>query len=686
MLNSKYLLNDLYKLLEQYLEQEQIKIVSNAYQMANKAHTGQFRKSGEAYISHPISVAIILAELKLDEHTITAALLHDCIEDTSISKNDVAQEFGSDVAHLVDGVSKLTDFKFTSVEEQQAKNFQKLLMAMSQDIRVVLIKIADRMHNIRTLNVMSRDKQIRIAKETLDIYAPITQRLGLYKLSSELEDLSFKILMPLRYKVLKKNIKRKTGDYQKTIKKINDELIKRMVQDNLTASVKGRVKKVYSVYLKMKQQKLKFNDIFDIFAFRIITNNLAECYQVLGSIHNLYKPMPGKFKDYIALAKTNGYQSLHTIVFVEKILIEVQIRTQAMDRVAEEGIAAHFKYKLHENSDIIAKPLMSSLLEVDKQNNSHREFLEEIKKGLFPNDVFVFTPKGDILQLPYHATALDFAYEIHTNVGNFCSKIKINNYFSPLDTKLISGQIVEVITQDELRVKPKWLNFVQTSKAKSAIKLALKNMTKEKLEESGKILLEKSLENKKLKFTITKILKTFNCLNNKELFIKIGSGEVPLNLVLEALLDNHRHLSIKGNEDLSINFSHCCYPILNDKILGVMTKNKGLTVHRYRCKTFKSYLHNHKQYAIKLDWHDKCELMFKVAIRCEVENRRGILAKITNIIADLDVDIDKLSIAEEQSQLRYLDFILSVTDRNQLAKIIRKIKSNKLVHFVYRNG
>jgi GTP pyrophosphokinase len=685
MLNSKYLLNDLYKLLEQYLEQQQIKTIANAYKIANKAHSGQFRKSGEAYISHPIAVAIILAELKLDEHTITAALLHDCIEDTTISKKDVTQEFGEDVAHLVDGVSKLTDFKFTSLEEKQAKNFQKLLLAMSQDIRVILIKIADRMHNIRTLNVMSRDKQVRIAKETLDIYAPITQRLGLYKLSSELEDLSFKVLMPLRYKVLEKNIKRKTGDYQKIIKKVNDELIKRMVKDNLAVSIKGRVKKVYSVYLKMKQQKLKFNEVFDIFAFRIITNNLAECYQVLGSVHNLYKPMPGKFKDYIALAKTNGYQSLHTIVFVEKILIEVQIRTQAMDRVAEEGIAAHFKYKLHETNDI-AKPLMNSLLGIDKQDNSHHEFLEEIKKGLFPNDVFVFTPKGDILQLPYHATALDFAYEVHTNVGNFCSRVKINGYFLPLTTKLISGQIVEIITQETSNVQPKWLTSVHTSKAKVAIKATLKKITKEKLEESGKKLLDQSLENKKLKFTIAEILKTFNCANNKELFIKIGSGEIDLNLVLEALLDNHQHLSIKGNEDLSINFAHCCYPIFDDKILGAMTKSKGLTVHRYRCSTLKAYLYKHKQQAIKLDWHDKCQLTFKVAIRCEVENRRGILAKITNIIADLDVNIEKLSITEDHSQLKYLNFILTVTNRTQLANIIRKIKSNKLVHFIYRIG
>ncbi|SFV63621.1 GTP pyrophosphokinase, (p)ppGpp synthetase I [hydrothermal vent metagenome] len=691
MHNTKILFNDLIKKVS-YLSNKQIKPIYKAFEISKKAHQGQYRKSGEEYIIHPLSVAMILAELNLDSHTISAAILHDCIEDTYISASDIKKQFNKDTANLVEGVSKLENLKFNSELELQARNFQKLLLAMNKDIRVILIKIADRLHNMRTLESMTRIKQIRIAKETLDIYAPIAKKLGLNVISTELEDLGFRNWKPLNYKIIQNYLNKKTTHHKKIIATVKKELTKALKKEKYKVEISGRVKEPYSIYLKMKQQKLKFNEIFDIYAFRLITDNLTNCYQVLGSVHNIYKPMPGKFKDYIALPKANGYQSLHTVLFVkDELLIEIQIRNQEMHQIAETGVASHQSYKLNEKFNI-TNQFLDSLLSIQQNSSNCEEFINDVKVNLFPNEVFVFTPKGDIIQLPYNATALDFAYAIHTNIGNKCTKIYVDGKPTAFNYKLKSGQTIKVITQDSLNIHPNRLNLVWTAKAKASIRNILKKNSNKKSYQLGKTLLTTSLQNKGIELTkvskekIHNILVLFTSANIDELFIKIGLGDLRLDFVVDAFFSKHNdinlpHLTIQDNSDLEINFAHCCYPIPNDDVIGIINKGNGLVIHRKICK---NYNKSNYQTIVNSCWDDNLSKKFQVGIRIEVQNHHGILANISNIISEMAINIEDLSIKEKQYQLKYLDFVLTVQDTIQLEEIFTNIKKNKFVLSIQR--
>ncbi len=493
----RILISDLCKVLNTYMSKDQIKGVYQAYILAATSHDGQYRKSGEAYVFHPINVAMILAELKLDYHCIVAALLHDCIEDTTLTREDIIRDFDEEVAHIVDGVSKLTGLEFRSNIEQQAQNFRKLFLAMSTDMRVMMIKLADRLHNMRTLQSIKHEKQQRIAKETIEIHAPIARRLGLNNINKELEELCFKYIYPYRYQVLKHKINKRYGNLKEIIEKIQDEIRSRLEQEGLSdIKTSGRRKTTSSIYKKMKNNHLKFSEILDVYAFRVIVDNMPQCYQTLGIVHNLYKPVPGKFKDYIALPKINGYQSLHTVLFgPNKVYIEVQIRTKEMHFISEYGIAAHWHYKSKNvNTSKLAGNWIASLLDIQQNSDTSIEFLEGTKDDLSSSEVFVFTPEGEIIQLPYKSTVLDFAYAIHTNVGNRALAAKVNQVNIKFNTELKSGQTIEIITNKNARPLPSWLKIVTTTKAKTSIKNSLQEESASKLIRLGEYLLTNALD------------------------------------------------------------------------------------------------------------------------------------------------------------------------------------------------
>jgi len=542
--NSRILISDLCEVLELYMSKSQVEGVYQAYVVAATAHDGQYRKSGEAYVFHPLSVAMILAELQLDYYCIVAALLHDCIEDTSVTYEEINYDFGYEIAHIVEGVSKLTGLEFHTTVDKQAQNFRKLFLAMSDDMRVMVIKLADRLHNMRTLDSMRRDKQLRIAKETVEIHAPIARRLGLNSIRVELDNLCFAIIYPFRHKVLASQIKKQCGNRTKVIKHIQEQLDNRLVQEELPGvEISGRQKQPCSIYKKMKNKRLKFNQVLDMYAFRVIVKDVAQCYQALGVIHNLYKPLPGKFKDYVALPKSNGYQSLHTILFgPNKIFIEVQIRSEDMHFVSEYGIAAHWHYKSDSDNDSeLASNWLGSLLDIQQNSGTSVEFLEETKNDLFPSEVFVFTPEGDIMQLPYRATVLDFAYMVHTNIGNKTVKAKIDQVSAPISTRLRSGQTVEIVTDEHAKPHPSWLQMSVTAKAKAAIKIYLKTQSASELIQLGEYLLSNALDYLTVDVESISTKKWQTCLNElacdslEDMHLKIGLSEILVSVVLNKL-------------------------------------------------------------------------------------------------------------------------------------------------------
>ncbi len=530
LFEKRILISELCEVLDTYMPKDQVESVYRAYIVAATAHDGQYRRSGEAYVFHPINVAMILAELKLDYYCIAAALLHDCIEDTSLTQEDIVQDFGKEVAHIVQGVSKLTGLEFHTTTDKQAQNFRKLFLAMSTDMRVMMIKLADRLHNMRTLKSMSRDKQLRIAKETSEIHAPIARRLGLNSIRVELDNLCFAIMQPFRHKVLMEQIKKQCGNRKKIIQNIQRDIETRLKQEGLEkVRITGRRKQPCSIYNKMKIKQLKFSQVLDMYAFRVIVDDVAQCYQALGIIHNLYKPLPGKFKDYVALPKSNGYQSLHTVLFgPNKIFIEVQIRSEDMHFISEYGIAAHWHYKSdNANSAELASNWLGSLLAIQQNSGTSVEFLEETKTDLFPSEVFVFTPKGEIIQLPYRSTVLDFAYAIHTNVGNRTLKAKVNQVNASISTELKSGQTIEIITDKGAKPHPSWLQIVVTAKAKSSIKTNLKEESTSELMQLGEYLLINALNYQGSNASIDEdkwqtCLDDLKCDSKSDLYMKIG--------------------------------------------------------------------------------------------------------------------------------------------------------------------
>ena len=685
-------IDDLCLVLNSYLPHSEVELVKLAYRMANKAHSGQFRKSGEPYIHHPLSVALILADLKLDYFCIVAAILHDCIEDTAITKEDVQAQFGEQVAHIVEGVSKLTSLEFTSSSQKQAENFQKLILAMSKDMRVMVIKLADRLHNMRTLDSMSDEKKLQKAKETYELHAPIARRLGLHSIRVELDDLCFKTLHPRKHLIIKKKISKQYGNQKKTINLIKTEIEHRLKFEGISASIEGRQKQPSSVYNKMKFKSRKFSEVLDMHAFRIVVENTNTCYQVLGHIHSLYKPIPLKFKDYISAPKPNGYQSIHTVVLgPRKMFIEVQIRSQEMEFISEYGIAAHWHYKNTDKpTDKLARNWIGSLLDIQQNTDTSADFLENTKADLFFDEVFVFTPAGKIIQLPLRATVLDFAYAVHTNIGKRAQKATINGVEAELSTELKSGQTVEIITSRFVKPKPSWLDFVVTSKAKTSIKANLKDNSKTELARLGKLLISDALKYQKIKINDVpidkwnKCLKELNCFDFQDLYIKVGLSEIFVAVVINKLLQDINNetintISISKTKGMAINFAHCCYPIPGDEVTGVLTRQKGLVMHRSICSNLEHIKEKNAQW-MEIEWSSDEDEVFEVAISALVENRSGRLAAVANTIANLGVNIENIEQKESQNSTRLFHIVVIIKNIVQLNDVLEKL--NKLPHLV----
>lgn len=697
-----FLISDLCAMLNTYLEEDKVSKVYHAYLFGAEAHEGQTRMTGEPYIYHPIAVAKILAEMRMDEKTLIAAILHDVIEDTPTHKEQIAREFGEEVAEIVDGVTKLDHLQFDNKQEAKAESFRKMILAMVKDIRVILIKLADRMHNMRTLGIMRPEKARRIAAETLEVYAPIANRLGMNAVRHELEDLGFKAYNPMRYRVIKECIHKARGNRKEIVQKIQDAIEARLEHENIHCRVLGREKHLYSIYRKMQTKNLPFSEVYDVYAFRVIVDSVDSCYRALGAVHALYKPIPGKFKDYIAIPKVNGYQSLHTILFSPfGVPIEVQLRTEDMHRVAENGIAAHWSYKEGEgNGDAIAqsraREWLKNLLDLQQNAGDSIEFLESVKVDLFPDEVYVFTPKGEIMELPRGATTVDFAYAVHTDVGNSCVAAKINQQHTPLSTQLTNGQTIEIITAPGAMPNPSWLNFVFTAKARSNIRNMLKNLQLDESIALGTRLLNKCLANINMSVgdlsqsRIKRVLDDYELTTFDELLDQIGMGNRIPQLVVRHLLpeqadeldkatkDKGLALDIRGTEGMVVHYGRCCHPIPGDKIVGYISAGRGIVIHKKSCKNAKD-AHKQVQKWIDVEWSDDINTEFSVVLRVVVEHRKGVLATIASSIADSEANIEHVDTVDREDQLYSLDFVISVRDRTHLADVMRNLRMLDMV-------
>ncbi len=678
--------------LENYLPPDQVGLIMRAYDFGAAAHEGQTRQTGEPYITHPVAVAQELANIRLDAQAISAAILHDVVEDTDASLADIREQFGDEVALLVDGVSKLDQIQFRSRAEAQAESFRKMMLAMIEDIRVILVKLADRLHNMQTLDAMPFEKRRRIARETLDIYAPIANRLGINRMKVELEDLGFRYLYPMRYRVLDKARKRSKGDQRQIVKLITSEFESAIEAEGIEAEVTGREKHLYSIYKKMAEKKRLLSDVVDVYGFRIIVDEVSTCYQVLGVVHGLYKPMPGRFKDYIAIPRINGYQSLHTTLFGPKGLpLEVQIRTRNMDRVAESGVAAHWQYKAEDRIDATpqrrAREWLSKLVEL-QESGSSEEFLESVKVDLFPDKIYVFTPKGDIMPLPKGATTVDFAYAVHTDIGNHTVAAKIDRALVPLRTQLQNGQTVEAVTSRNANPNPNWLSFVRTAKARTAIRQYMKNLRANESMDLGKRLLDRSL--KDLGSSLRKIGKTrmnealhelgFN--NAAELFEQLGLGERLAPLTARFLLgasvegDAAAHqasLTIAGTEGMVVSYAKCCYPIPGDEVMGYLSSGRGVVIHRNVCGNLINFRKQPEKW-IAVEWEKHIAREFSSQIQCETRNKTGVLAEVAATIADCGSNIEQVEVLGRHDDCSMLSFLLLVRDRRHLAQIMRNVR------------
>ena len=684
-------LRALLEILEPYLPPEQIDRVARAYQFGADAHAGQTRKTGEPYITHPVSVAQELGRMHLDVEAIIAALLHDVVEDTDVTLEDLEEAFGAEVATIVDGVSKLDQIQFRSRAEAQAESFRKMMLAMIEDIRVILVKLADRLHNMRTMDAMPADKQRRIARETLDIYAPIANRLGINRLKVDLEDLGFKYLYPMRYRVIEKALKRSKGSQRQIVKKISEQFNTALARENIKGEVIGRQKHLYSIYRKMAEKKRLLADVVDVYGFRIIVNNVDECYRVLGIVHGLYKPMPGRFKDYIAIPRVNGYQSLHTTLFGPNGLpLEVQIRTAHMHRVAESGVASHWQYKAGDRVDATpqrrAREWLAKLEQLQSEGSSE-EFLESVKVDLFPDKIYVFTPKGDIMPLPKGATPVDFAYAVHTDIGDRCVATKVDRSLVPLRTPLENGQTVEIVTSRGARPNPNWLNFVRTAKARTSIRQHMRKLRTTESIDLGRRLLDRSLKDlgsslRKIGKVRTKeVLDELGLNNTSELFEQIGLGErlAPLTarIMLGADTDTDLEpasLTIAGTEGMVVSYAKCCHPIPGDEVMGYLSTGRGIVIHRTTCGNL---IHFRKQPEkwIAVSWEKNIDRDFQSQVSTETENKPGVLAEVAATIADCGSNIESVEVQSRQDDSSVLTFLLLVRDRTHLARIIRSVRN-----------
>ena len=707
-----YQVSDLTNVISSYLDPHQIDRVLQAYQFSAKAHEGQQRISGEPYIHHPLEVAGILGEMHMDHQTLMAAILHDVLEDTPTAKDDIRKKFGKNVAELVDGVSKLTQIHFDSVEEAQAQNFRKMLMAMSQDIRVILVKLADRLHNMRTLGALRHEKRMRISRETLDIYVPIAQRLGLNNIRLELEELGFLAMYPMRHRILTEQVRKVRGNRKEVITKIRNALRRRMRQEKLPVEIHGREKHLYGIYEKMRRNKLTFNEVYDVYAFRILVEDVDNCYRALGVVHNLYKPVPGKFKDYIAIPKTNGYQSLHTVLFGPfGVNIEVQIRTREMNDVAEAGIAAHWLYKSGKKTGDgsgahrKAREWLQRIIEMQQTAGNPQEFLDSVKVDLFPDAVYIFTPKGKIVELPKGATAVDFAYAIHTDVGDTCTGARINRRLAPLGTRLYSGQSVEIITSPDARPNPGWLKFVTTARARASIRHYLKNLQEDEAIALGLRLLNRELDLFGYRYDqiqqtkLKQVLKEYHLDNDQALLAEVGLGNRIAPLIARRLIDTDKKSSalingnnkenetqpfvIKGTEGMVVNFPKCCYPIPGDPIVGFSSAGRGIVIHYRSCKNIAEF-RNQPEKWIDVEWEENIERDFATQIRMYATNQRGVLATVAAAISEKEANILNVEIEDKDDRDTLLSFDIEVRDRQHLAQVIRRIRRIKHISHITR--
>ena len=697
-----------------YMADGQLKKIKGAFEFGALAHQGQTRKSGEDYIWHPVAVATILAEIQLDKDSLIAAILHDVIEDTPYNKDDIAERFGDNVADIVDGVTKLGKLEFENPQEAQAESFRKMILAMSRDIRVILIKLGDRLHNMRTLGVMRPDKQRRIAHETLDIYAPIAGRLGINAVRIELEDLGFKAMHPTRYAVLENAVKKARGNRNEVIEQINDTIQNRLSQESINCRVIGREKHLYSLYKKMKNKHQSFNEILDIFAFRIIVDSADDCYRTLGTVHSLYKPLPGRFKDYIAIPKANGYQSLHTTLFGPYgVHLEVQIRTEEMHEVSEHGIAAHWEYKQEGQSEtsgtshveLKAQQWVKTLLEIQQSAGNSLDFLENVKIDLFPDVIYVFTPKGDIITLPAGSTPVDFAYAVHTNIGHSTVGCRIDKKLVPLRTPLESGKTIHIIKGAEAAPNPAWLNFVKTAKARSQIRHYMKHLQTEEAEKLGEKMLAKSLRNHNMAYEgLTEdirshLIEALKLESWEQLLIELGAGNRMSPLVAKQIHDivlgsdevvassnnvtDETHLPISGTEGMVVNFAVCCHPIPGDDIIGHISTEKGLVIHRANCSNVK-HIKNQPEKCLDVTWDKKPEGTFLVELQIEVVNQRGALATVANEIAKNGTDIERVRSEDKDESYSLMHFVINVRDRIHLAQVMKYLKNLDIVEKIQR--
>lgn len=691
---------ELRELLNTYLEPDKVAVILRAFEVGAQAHEGQTRKTGEPYILHPVAVAGILAKLRMDHFSVAAAILHDTIEDTPVTKDMIVEQFGREIAELVDGVTKLDKMKFRTRREADAESFRKMLLAMSRDLRVIFIKLADRLHNMRSLGVMNPDSRRRIARETLDIYAPIADRLGMNVLKSELEDLGFANLHPWRHRTIAEHVAQVTGNRVEVIETIRKALKRKMSETGVPCRIIGREKTPYSIYRKMLARDLSFSEVMDVYAFRIITHSEPHCYMALGAAHALYQPRPGRFKDFIALPKANGYQSLHTVLSSPYGLpVEIQIRTEEMDITAEKGAAAHWQYKSGERTagtaQVRAREWLMQLVDVQRHTGDSLEFLDGAKSDLFPDEIFVFTPKGKIIDLRRNATALDFAYAIHTDVGNHTKSVLVDKVEVPLSTRLNHGQTVEVVTDPETNPTPEWLDFVVTAKARTAIRYYIKSLEAKDTVRLGLHMLETELNSRKVSLEDVSqeqldLLLADNQLERQEdLYRELALGNLLVKVVAGRLLpdttpgDRAEALTIAGSEGSVVDFGACCHPVPGDPIMGYVSAGKGVVVHRANCRNVPE-LRKHPDRCLDVRWASITHSMFPVSLRVISENVPGSLANISGSINETGSNIEKVEQPEANPETATLLFTISVRDRDHMARVMRKLRRNRKVLRVSR--
>ncbi len=691
----------------QYLPEEMLVKIRRAYQLGALAHQGQTRNSGEAYITHPIAVAEILADQRLDGEALCAAILHDALEDTSLTRMFIAETFGESVAEMVEGVTKLDKIQFNNRQEADAESFRKMMLAMSRDIRVILIKLADRLHNMRTLDSKSADSRRRIALETLEIYAPIAQRLGINVMKSELQNLGFKALYPLRYTIIAKQLANQPVLRREAMATIEAQLAQRIALENIPFRLVSRVKGPWSVYTKMRDEQKKFNEVMDVFGFRVVVKKVTQCYQALGAVHSLMKPLEGRFRDFIAIPKANGYQSLHTLLFSPLgSPVEVQIRTEEMNVVAERGIAAHWVYKnrgsVSSNAQTRAQNWVKDLINSDEFSLPSLEFLENVKIDLFPDEVYIFTPKGEILSLPKNATPLDFAYAVHTDVGNHAVACRVDRRLVPLRTKLLSGQTIEIITAPSANPSPQWLEFVVTAKARTSIRHFLKRIEHEDAVNLGHRMLDRALEQLDTSLDNVSAEQLQQFLNDNRyprlevLLADIALGNRMPDHVAKALQPDqqsllnsetssnyHEEILINGSERGVLTFSTCCHPIPGDDIMGFLTAGKGVVVHRMDCSNVNEYKKKPERW-VPIAWDRKVQGDFRVELRFETENKPGALAKVAAAVAECNSNIDSVNYKERDTRISVMVFCIEVKDRKHLADVIRRTRRLSVVYLVER--